>query len=85
MLEPERREEELMEIPSRGAERAIDLARSETERALSMQPESFRSLYFAGRMALFDEDAGSALTLVDEVTRGIQTRTRKTDWGCWIA
>ena len=35
-------------------------ARIEVERALSMQPESFRGLYFAGRMALFDDDVDAA-------------------------
>jgi len=34
--------------------------------------------------ALFDNDENQALALVDEVTRGIQTRTRKTDYGSWI-
>jgi GAF domain-containing protein len=33
---------------------------------------------------LFDEDEHRALALVDEITRGIQTRTRKTDYGAWI-
>jgi GAF domain-containing protein len=33
---------------------------------------------------LFDSDADRALTVVDEITRGIQTRTRKTDYGTWI-
>jgi GAF domain-containing protein len=34
--------------------------------------------------AMFDQDEHRALSLVDEVTRGIQTRTRKTDYGAWI-
>jgi hypothetical protein len=34
--------------------------------------------------ALFDGDELQALALVDEITRGIQTRTRKTDYGSWI-
>jgi len=34
--------------------------------------------------AMFDEDEHAALALVDEITRGVQTRTRKTDYGCWI-
>jgi putative methionine-R-sulfoxide reductase with GAF domain len=33
---------------------------------------------------LFDKDEQRALALVDEITRGIQTRTRKTDYGSWI-
>ena len=35
-------------------------ARIEVERALSMQPESFRGLYMAGRMAQFDDDVEAA-------------------------
>ena len=38
----------------------VGAARAEVERALSIQPESWRGLYFAGRMALFDEDIESA-------------------------
>ena len=34
--------------------------------------------------AMFDDDFEQALKLVDEITRGIQTRTRKTDYGSWI-
>ena len=33
---------------------------------------------------IFERDYKQALALVDEITRGIQTRTRKTDYGCWI-
>jgi GAF domain-containing protein len=33
---------------------------------------------------LFDRDEQRAVALVDEITRGIQTRTRKTDYGSWI-
>jgi transcriptional regulator with GAF, ATPase, and Fis domain len=34
---------------------------------------------------LFVQDSQRALVLVDEITRGIQTRTRKTDFGAWIS
>ncbi|MDH3217061.1 MAG: GAF domain-containing protein [Candidatus Krumholzibacteria bacterium] len=34
--------------------------------------------------ALFDKDHEKALSLVGEITQGIRTRTRKTDYGCWI-
>ena len=33
---------------------------------------------------LFDDHEDQAVALVDEITRGIQTRTRKTDYGTWI-
>jgi hypothetical protein len=33
---------------------------------------------------LFEDDHKTALQLVDEITQGIRTRTRKTDYGCWI-
>jgi len=33
---------------------------------------------------LFDADYDKALTLVEDITRGIQTRTRKTDYMSWI-
>jgi hypothetical protein len=33
---------------------------------------------------VFAEDAKEAFRLIDEVTQGIHTRTRKTDYGCWI-
>jgi len=33
---------------------------------------------------LFEDDHKTALGLVDEITQGIRTRTRKTDYGCWI-
>jgi len=33
---------------------------------------------------LFGEDYSQALVLIDEITRGIQTRTRKTDYGTWV-
>ena len=38
----------------------VSAAREELDRALSMQPESWRGLYFAGRMALFDDDPEAA-------------------------
>jgi len=34
--------------------------------------------------ALFETDAPAALALVDEITQGLRTRTRKTDFGTWI-
>lgn len=34
--------------------------------------------------SFFESDYQQALSLVEEITRGIQTRTRKTDFGCWI-
>jgi hypothetical protein len=38
-----------------------------------------------GPMAdLFAADETRALTLADEIRQGIQTRTRKSDYGCWI-
>ena len=33
---------------------------------------------------LFEDHQDEAVALVDEITRGIQTRTRKTDYGSWI-
>jgi hypothetical protein len=33
---------------------------------------------------LFDHDHERALSLVGDITQGIRTRTRKTDYGCWI-
>lgn len=33
---------------------------------------------------LFESDSARALSLVDEVTKGIHTRTRKTDFGTWV-
>ncbi len=33
---------------------------------------------------LFEREHEKALGLVGEITRGIHTRTRKTDYGCWI-
>ncbi len=33
---------------------------------------------------LFEQDRDGALALVGEITQGIRTRTRKTDYGCWI-
>ena len=38
----------------------IGAARTEIEKALSIQPDSWRGLYFAGRMALFDDDTEAA-------------------------
>jgi GAF domain-containing protein len=35
--------------------------------------------------AMFDDDEDRAIMLIDEITRGVQTRTRKTDYGSWIA
>ncbi|NIM19762.1 MAG: GAF domain-containing protein [Candidatus Latescibacteria bacterium] len=34
---------------------------------------------------IFEENYQSALRLVDEISQGIQTRTRKSDYGAWIA
>jgi len=34
--------------------------------------------------AVFANDESQAIALVDEITRGIHTRTRKTDYGSWI-
>ena len=44
-------------------------ARMEVERALSMQPESFRGLYFAGRMALFDDDVDAATRYLEALAK----------------
>lgn len=33
---------------------------------------------------IFDEDSKKAYRLIDEITQGIRTRTRKTDYGSWI-
>lgn len=41
-------------------------------------------LKFKPLSAMFERNYKQALALVDEITRGIQTRTRKTDYGCWI-
>jgi tetratricopeptide (TPR) repeat protein len=38
----------------------VGAARAEAERALGIQPESFRGLYYAGKMALLDGDADQA-------------------------
>lgn len=47
---------------------------------------SFSLLAFKIRSldGMFDSDPASALALIDEISRGIQTRTRKTDFGAWI-
>jgi hypothetical protein len=34
---------------------------------------------------VFHDRLQTALQLVDDITQGIRTRTRKTDYGCWIA
>ena len=34
--------------------------------------------------ALFEENPKKALALVDEITQGLRTRTRKTDYGTWL-
>jgi len=48
--------------------------------------ESFSLLVFRVKPldTMFRTDPESALRFVDEVTKGIQTRTRKTDFGAWI-
>jgi GAF domain-containing protein len=33
---------------------------------------------------LFERDQSQALALIDEISRGIHTRTRKTDYGSWV-
>jgi GGDEF domain-containing protein len=33
---------------------------------------------------LFEKEAASTMSLVEEITQGLRTRTRKTDYGCWI-
>ena len=44
-------------------------AREEVERALGIQPESFRGLYYAGRVALLDGDADEALRYLSKLAR----------------
>jgi tetratricopeptide (TPR) repeat protein len=44
-------------------------ARREVERALGIQPESFRGLYYAGRLALLDGDAGQAERYSSKLSR----------------
>lgn len=44
-------------------------ARDEVERALGIQPESFRGLYYAGRMALLDGDAEQAARYSSKLAR----------------
>jgi GAF domain-containing protein len=47
---------------------------------------SFTLLLFRIRplRELFERDASAGLSLVDEISRGIQTRTRKTDYSAWV-
>lgn len=45
----------------------VGAARAEAERALSLQPESWRGLYFAGRAALWDEDPDAAVAYLDRL------------------
>ncbi len=47
----------------------IGAARAEVERALGIQPESFRGLYYAGRMALVDGDADQAARYSSKLAR----------------
>jgi tetratricopeptide (TPR) repeat protein len=44
-------------------------ARAEVERALGIQPESFRGLYYAGRMALVDDDPEQAARYLSKLGR----------------
>jgi tetratricopeptide (TPR) repeat protein len=44
-------------------------ARAEAERALAIQPESWRGLYYAGRMALVDSDLESAALHLEALRR----------------
>jgi tetratricopeptide (TPR) repeat protein len=44
-------------------------ARAEVERALGIQPESFRGLYYAGRVALADDDAEQAVRYLSKLGR----------------
>jgi len=44
-------------------------ARAEVERALGIQPESFRGLYYAGRMALLDGDSEQAARYLSKLGR----------------
>ena len=44
-------------------------ARAEVERALGIQPESFRGLYYAGRLALVDDDAEQAARYLSKLRR----------------
>lgn len=63
-------------------ERMIESEISRAERY--HQSFSVLALRIAPIAKLFEDDAVRAHALVDEITRGIQTRTRKTDYGCWI-
>ncbi|HJS74810.1 MAG TPA: tetratricopeptide repeat protein, partial [Vicinamibacteria bacterium] len=47
----------------------IGAARTEVERALAIQPESFRGLYYAGRFALLDGDEEEAARLSERLAR----------------
>jgi GAF domain-containing protein len=42
------------------------------------------SIHIPSLTALFDKDRAVSLRLVDDISQGIQTRTRKSDYGAWI-
>jgi GAF domain-containing protein len=67
-------------------ERFVKLTESEISRS-DRYHHSFALIMFDIRRLerLFNDDYQAALKLVDEVTRGIATRTRKSDYGTWIA
>jgi tetratricopeptide (TPR) repeat protein len=50
-------------------------AREEAERALAIEPESYRGLYYAGRMALADDDPEAASRYLESLDRLGATRT----------
>jgi hypothetical protein len=66
--------------------RLIRIGDAEIERS-DRYHHAFTLVVFRIRLltTLFEDAPERALSLVDDITRGLETRTRKTDFGTWIA
>jgi GAF domain-containing protein len=62
--------------------RIVDAEMSRAERYHN--PFSLLVIRVPAMMQLFQSDEPRALKIADEIRQGIQTRTRKSDYGCWI-
>jgi GGDEF domain-containing protein len=62
--------------------RIVDAEMSRAERYHN--PFSLLVIQVPAMSDLFIGDEARALALADEIRQGIQTRTRKSDFGCWI-
>ena len=72
-------------IVTENRERFLSVCDSEISRS-DRYHHSFAVITFRilGMEEMIEQDRAAAFAVIDDITQGIQTRTRKTDYGTWV-